>query len=177
MQGDSTEALALYILGEHNEELRIDSAAENRDAVIALAQQADISINIFTPELDPVVFDNADFERCVFSLARKHRSANIRILTQDSTLAMQRGHCLIRLAQKLTSSVMIHNPAREHRDESSTFMIVDRIGLLHRRRSSSTNYDAVVNYMSPQHAGELDDYFNEIWERSTPDSKIRRLYI
>ena len=167
----------MYILGEHNEELRIDTAAENRNAVISLAQQADKSINIFTPDLDPIVFDNADFERCVFSLARKHRSANIRILTKDSTMAVKRGHCLIRLAQKLTSSVFIHNPAREHKDTTATFMIVDGIGLLHRPRSSSNNYDAVVNYMSPQHAGELDDLFNEMWERSTPDSQIRRLYI
>ncbi len=167
----------MSILGENNEEIRLDTADENRDAVISLAQQARFSINLFTPDLDPRIFDNGGFEQCIFNLARTHQNSNIRILAHDSTRALKQGHCLIRLAQKLTSSVFIHNPAREHKGELSTFMVVDGIGMLHRPRSSSNNYDAVVNFSSRQRAGELEDYFNEIWERSTPDSQIRRLYI
>jgi len=167
----------MNILGEHNEEIRLDTASENRDAVISLAGQSRFSLDFFTPDMDPRIFDNTELETCVLRLARTHPSSNIRILIQDSTRAVQQGHCLIRLAQKLTSSVFIHNPANEYKDELSTFVIADGIGLLHRPHSSSNNYDAVVNYMSPQRAGELHDYFNEMWERSTPDSQIRRLYI
>jgi hypothetical protein len=167
----------VYILGENNEEIHLDSAIDNRDAAISLAEQARFSLSIFTPDLDPRVFDNAQLERCLFRLARNHQSSEIRILVHDTTLAVKQGHCLIRLAQKLTSSVLIHNPAREHRGELSTFMIVDAIGMLHRRQSNSRNYTAVVNYMSPQTAGELNDLFNEMWERSTVDSQTRRLYI
>lgn len=167
----------MHILGETNEELYLDTVGENREAVISLARQARFSLNIFTQDLDPPVFDNAEFERCVFDLARKHNSADIRILTKDSSRAVQQGHCLIRLAQQLTSSVFIHNPAREHRNEISTFIVVDGIGMLHRPRSTSNNYEAVVNFKAPQRAGELEEFFNEMWERSTPDSQIRRLYI
>ena len=167
----------MNILGESNEEMRLDSAAENRDAAISLAEQARFSLNIFSRDLDPRVFDNAGFERGVFRLAKAHRSADIRILVHDASLAVSQGHCLIRLAQKLTSSVHIHNPAREHRRELSTFMVVDGVGLLHRPQSTSRNYESLVNFMSPQRAGELQDFFNEMWERSTPDSQIRRLYI
>jgi hypothetical protein len=164
-------------LGERNEEILVDTAAENRDAAISLAEQARLSLNIFSRDLDPRVFDNTGFERCVFNLSRAHRSADIRILVLDSSLAVSQGHCLIRLAQKLTSSVHIHNPAREHRRELSTFIIADAVGLLHRPQSTGRNYQATVNFMSPQRAGEMQDYFNEMWERSTPDSQIRRLYI
>lgn len=167
----------MHILGESNEEIQLDTADENRDAAISLAEQARFSLNIFTQDLDPRVFDNVSFERCVFNLARIHKSSDIRILVHDSSLAVSQGHCLIRLAQKLTSSVLIHNPAREHRGELSTFMVVDGVGLLHRPQSTSRDYNAVVNFMSPQRAGELHDFFNEMWERSTPDSQVRRLYI
>ena len=167
----------MNVLGQDNEELLIDTASENRDAVISLADQARSSLNLFTRDLDARVFDNADFERCIFKLARTHRSTSVRILVTDSSVAVNRGHRLIRLAQKLTSSVFIHNPAKEHRDEIATFMIVDAIGMLHRPRSTSTSYEAVVNYRSPKRAGELNDYFNEMWERSTPDSQVRRLYL
>jgi hypothetical protein len=167
----------LNILGQDNEEILLETTVENRDAVISLAKQARFSLNLFSRDLDPRVFDNVEFERCIFNLARMHQSADIRILVNDSSRAIKQGHCLIRLAQKLTSSVFIHNPAREHSGELSTFMVADNVGLLHRPRSTSHNYEAVVNFMSPQRAGELNDYFNEMWERSTPDSQIRRLYI
>lgn len=167
----------MYILGENNEERQLETADENRDAAISLANQARFSLNIFTRDLDPRVFDNTEFERCVFNLARTHHSADIRILVLDSSLAVSQGHCLVRLAQKLTSSVFIHNPAREHSRELATFMLADGVGLLYRPQSTSRNYNAVVNYMSPQRAGELHDFFDEMWERSTPDSQIRRLYI
>jgi hypothetical protein len=167
----------MNILGESNEEIQLDTAAENRDAAISLAEQARVSINIFSRDLDPRVFDNAGFEHCVFNLAKSHHSTDIRILVCDSSLSVSQGHCLIRLAQQLTSSVFIHTPARENRDVLSTFMVVDGVGLLYRPQSTSRNYNAVINYMSPQRAGELHDLFNEMWERSTPDSQIRRLYI
>ena len=167
----------MHILGESSEELQVETAAENRDTAISLAEQARFSLNIFTPDLDPRVFDNPGFERCVFNLARTHHSTDIRILVQDSSLAVKQGHCLVRLAQKMTSSVFIHNPAREHQRESATFMIVDGVGLLYRPQSTRQNYNAVVNFMAPQRAGELHDFFNEMWERSTPDSQVRRLFI
>jgi hypothetical protein len=167
----------MQILGENNEEIHVDSAAENRNTVITLADQANFGVNLFTQDLDPNVFDNPEFERCIFNLARKHRSANIRILTQDTARAAQQGHCLIRLAQNLTSSVFIHNTAREHKGNITTFMVVDGMGYIYRPRSTSRSYDAVYNFMAPQRAAELDDLFNEMWERSTADQQIRRLHI
>ena len=167
----------MHILGRDNEEILLETKIENRDAAIALAKQARFSLNLFTRDLDPRVFDNVEFERCISNLARMHKSTDIRILVNDSSRAVTQGHCVIRLAQRLTSSVYIHNPAKEHSGELSTFMVADSIGILHRPRSTSHNYEAVVNFMSPQRAGELSDYFNEMWERSTPDSQIRRLYI
>ena len=167
----------MIIVGRNNEDMPITTANENRDAVIALAHQARASINLFSRDLDPRVFDNSRFEQCISRLARKERAADIRILVIDSSMAVSRGHRVIRLAQKLTSSVLIHNPAREHREDFSTFMVVDGVSILHRPRSSSTSYDAVVNFLSPQRADELTEYFNAMWEQSSPDSQVRRLYI
>jgi hypothetical protein len=167
----------MFILGQNNKEIHVDTAEANRDTVISLAKQANFGLNLFTQDLDPKVFDNANFEQCIFNLARKHRSARIRILTQGSARAAQQGHSLIRLAQKLTSSVFIHNTATEHKGEISTFMVVDGTGYIYRPQSTSRYYDAVCNFMAPQRAAELDDFFNEMWERSTADTQIRRLYI
>ena len=162
---------------EEYEDQLLDTAGANREAVIALADRARFSIDLFSRDLDARVFDNTAFERCIFELARTYRNADIRILVTDSSPAVSRGHCLIRLAQRLTSSVHIHNPAKQHSGELATFMVVDGTALLHRPRTTSTSYDATLNLYAPKRAGELSDYFNEMWARSTPDSQVRRLYI
>jgi hypothetical protein len=167
----------LYVLGETRAEVKIDSAEENANAAISLAKQARYSLNIFSQDMDANVYDNPEFERSVFNLARRHPSTRIRILTMDSTPAVRKGHCLVRLAQTLTSSVFIHNPAPEHRSEISAFLVADGVGLLYRNRGAHNHYEASVNFMSPQRAGKLDEFFNAAWDMSTPDPQVRRLYI
>ncbi|MCK4834432.1 MAG: hypothetical protein KAT12_06630 [Gammaproteobacteria bacterium] len=166
-----------YKLGETVEEVHIDTAEENMNAAISLAKQAHHSIDIFSQDLDAELYSNKTFERSIFELAKKHPNTKIRILTQDSRKAVQNGHRLIKLAQNLTSSVFIHNPSREHRDEQCAFMVVDQLGLLYRVSATNRNYKASINFMSPQRAGKLTDFFNEVWDHSTPDIQVRRIYM
>ena len=101
----TTESLFNHKLGETDAEVEVTTAEENRIAAISLARQASYSIDIFSQDLDAEIYDNKEFERSLFQLARKHPNTRIRILVQDSRKAAQNGHCLIRLAQSLTSSV------------------------------------------------------------------------
>lgn len=167
----------LYKLGETNAEIEIESIEENKNAALSLVKQALKSIDIFTQDLDAEMFNNKQFEQSIFALAKKHPSTQIRILVQHSTKAVQNGHCLIRLAQNLTSSVFIHKPSREYKNEKCAFMVVDRLGLMYRSNASNRNYKANVNFMSPHRAGKLVDFFNEVWEQSTPDTQTRRIYM
>ena len=160
----ATEFPMDYKLGETEAELELTTAEDNRNAAVTLAKQASYSIDIFSQELDAEIYDNKEFERSVFELARKHPSTRIRILAQDTRKAAQNGHCLIRLAQSLTSSVFIHTPSRQYKDEQRAFLIVDKLGLLYRVGTANRNYKATVNFKSPRRAGELSDYFDEAWE-------------
>ena len=167
----------LYKLGETVEDVHIDTAEENKNAAISLVKQARHSIDIFTQDMDAEIYNNRTFEQSIFDLSKRHPNTKIRILTQDSRIAVQNGHRLIKLAQSLTSSVFIHNPSREYRDEQCAFLVVDKLGLLHRVTANNRNYKASINFMSPQRAGKLTDFFNEVWEHSTPDIQIRRIYM
>lgn len=166
-----------YKLGETKAEVHIHTAEENKNAAIALVKQARYSIDIFTQNMDAEIYNNQEFEESIFELARRHPSTNIRILVQNSKTAAQNGHCLIRLAQNLTSSVFIHTPSAEYKGEPCAFMVVDKLGLMHRVSAVDKNYNASVNFMSPQRAGKLTDFFNEVWDHSTPDIQTRRIYM
>jgi hypothetical protein len=166
-----------YKLGETDAEVHLDTAEENKNAALSLVKQARFSIDIFSQDLDAELYNNQEFERSIFNLAKRHPNTKVRILTQDSQVAVRNGHRLIKLAQSLTSSVFINNPSREYRDEKCAFLAVDNLGLLYRVSASNRNYKASLNFMSPQRAGKLTDFFNEVWEHSTPDIQTRRIYM
>lgn len=166
-----------YKLGETKAEVKVDTIDENRNAALSLAKQARHSIDIFTQDLDAEIYNNKAFEEAVFNLAKRHPGTRIRILVQDATKSIQNGHCLIRLAQTLTSSIAIHKPSKEHRDEKSAFLVVDQLGMLYRINANNRNFNASINFMAPQRAGKLADFFNEVWEHSTPDVQTRRMYM
>ncbi len=166
-----------YKLGETVEEVHIDSAEENKNAALSLAKQARHSIDIFSQDMDAEIYNNKEFEQSVFNLAKRHPNTRIRILTRDSGNAVRNGHRLIKLAQNITSSVFINTPSREHRDEQCAFLVVDKLGVLYRATANNRNYKASINFMSPQRAGRLTDFFNEAWEHSTPDIQTRRIYM
>lgn len=166
-----------YRLGETVEEVQLDSVEENKQAAIALATQARHSIDIFTQDMDDGIYNNEDFSQAIFILSKKHPNTKIRILVQDSAAAVRNGHRLIRLAQQLTSSVFIHQPSQEYRHEHAAFLLADQVGLLYRANASHRNYHASVNFMAAQRASKLSEFFNEVWEHSTPDMQTRRVYM
>lgn len=166
-----------YILGETNEVLSIDTAEENRNIVNALAGQARQSIYIFTQDLDAALYDNETFEDHIFNFASNARNAEIRILIQDVTRAIQSSHRLIRLAQKLSSFIHIRKPCEEFKSEQGAFMTVDNAGYLYRIKGDRYNYRAEANFKSPLRTGELNNFFTEIWEQSDPDPRTRSFII
>jgi len=171
------ESPMLYKLGETPDEVHIDSVAENKNTALSLVTQAHHSIDIFSQDMDAEIYNNDEFERSIFKLAKRHPETKIRVLTQDSTKAIQNGHRLIKLAQTLTSSVFIHNIPQEFKDEQCAFLVVDQQGLLYRVTATNRNYKASFSFMAPQRAKKLTDFFNEVWEHSTPDIQSRRIYV
>lgn len=167
----------IYVLGETDAEIKIDSIEENRHAAFALAQQARHSVHIMSQDLDALVYDNDEFEKCLFDLTRRHPDAQVKILVHDSGKAVRNGHRLIRLAQTLTSSILIKNPTTEYADTSAVFLIADGIGLLHRPHGDAYSYDAIVNFKSAERAAKLDEHFMKVWEHAKPDPQVRRLHI
>lgn len=167
----------IYKLGETKTEIQVENSKENKDIALAMAQQAHYSIDIFSQDLDAEIYDNEAFERCVFKLAKRHPNTKTRILVQDTGKAAQNGHYLTRLAQSISSSVFIHTPSADYKDEPCAFMVVDRQGFIYRKAARDKSYIASASFMSPQRAGELSDFFDLAWEHSTPDVQTRRIYV
>ena len=142
-----------------------------------MAENATYSIDIFTQKLDPLLYDNKEFESHIAVLARKHPNSRIRILVKDSNNAVRNSHRLIRLARNMTSSILIRKPSQIHQDEQCEFMVTDTIGILYRINTYQYNYDASVSSYSPQRASQLEAFFNDAWDNAEEDRKVHRLYV
>jgi len=172
-----TEIPDYFKLGETQAEIQLSNIEENKNAALSLAEQARYRINIFTHDLENSIYNNNEFENHITNLVIRHPGSQIRIIVEDSTKAIKNGHCLIRISQKLTSSISIKNPGDAHKNNENSFMTVDGTGMLYRLRNKKNNYEASVNFMSPQRTNKLDIFFNEAWKQGFPDRQVRRLFI
>ena len=156
-----------------------DISLAHRDEVkiinIALAQQSTRRLDILSKHLDPGIFDNADFIDAVKQLSISSRFTKIRILIGDSDPITKNGHRIIELIQQLTSSIEVRQISEEYKSYNEAFSLFDGKGVIYLRYAD--RYDGFANFNRPRLVTELSNFFNEVWEHSTPDSNLRRLHI
>ncbi len=162
-------------LGKDNERIRLSTREENRCAVLALASQARRTIDIFSWDLEPDLYDDPPFIEAIKQLAIGSRRAQIRILLQDSTRAVKRGHRLPYIAQRIPSKIAIRKPSHEYKEYHQSLLISDGIGIL--RRPSCERFEGELNFKDPMQAKEQLNFFNKLWESSETDPYLKRLHI
>lgn len=156
-----------------------DISLSSRDEVkiinVALTQKAKRNVDIISRELDPGVFNNDDFINAIKALSISSKFTRIRILIKDSETISKNGHKIIKLIQQLTSSIEVRIISEEYKSYNEAFSVYDGRGVIYLRYAD--RYEGFANFDNPRMASELSNFFNEVWERSEPDSELRRLHI
>ncbi len=165
--------LGNYILGQSDENIRLDSHQDCSEAVLALTQQANRSLTIFSHQLDRRLYNSLNIYAAALKLANSSRHSQIRIIVKDTTDAVKRGSRLVGLSHRLSSRVHFRTPPTEYRGFSEEFVIVDDIGLLHRRLAS--RYEANLCFYAPKKSRQLQKFFDECWEKSAQAPNLRQL--
>jgi hypothetical protein len=152
---------------------------DSREQYLALASDlirtAKRQCCFFAPTLDVVLLDNASVIESLSSPARSSEKARIRLLIHDSQPSVARGHRLLSLAQKLSSSIAIHKTAAQHREANQLFLIVDDRAHLYCPHHSL--YQGRKNDNDAAETRQLQQVFDTMWEQSSIDSSLRRLHI
>ncbi len=162
-------------LGESRDIIYLHSRDDNRDAALSLVQQGCRSLHLFTHDLDPALYNTAAFIEAVKQLAIDNTRSKVFILLKDPSAAIIRGHRIVELARRISSHIFIHRAADEDQDRIDSFMVVDEVGIL--RRPHGMRFDGTAEFNNPGEARLLLKYFNDAWERSVPESELRRLHI
>ncbi|MCO6413611.1 MAG: hypothetical protein J5I92_12810 [Thiogranum sp.] len=162
-------------LGVSDIEIDLATRAETQHATDLMAGQAQFSLDIFSRDLDGLLYERQAFLDALTALCRRNRKSRIRFLVQDPVSAVRRSLRLLELSRKLSSSVEIREPHQDYQHFNEAFMIVDECGLIH--RGLADRYEGTANFYAPVEARRKLAFFTEVWERSEVNPEFRRLYL
>ncbi|MCO6441215.1 MAG: hypothetical protein J5I81_09035 [Nitrococcus mobilis] len=154
----------------------LDSLDAVQQATVELTMSARRELHLYSPDLEPRLYDYPPFLSALRALAVSGgRAARIHILVRDSAPAVSRGHRLIELARQLTSFIEIRRLAEDSRERLDAFLVVDRRAVVHRLHW--TSYQGTASPDDPVLARALVKEFDALWETASSDPELRRLHL
>lgn len=170
------DELASRQLGRDAGLLRLDSNAAAARAVAALAAQAERELVMLTPDLEPLLYDQAPFLDAVRRLALEHPARlPVRVLLIDAEPAIRRGHRLIELARRVSSAIRIGAVPEELAEQTDAYLLADDTG--YRRRQRAMPSTSLVDFAAPGTARALRREFDALWEQAGSHPGLNRLYL
>lgn len=157
------------------EQQRLRTVAQNRDAALTVARAARRDIAIFSYDLEPELYDTPEFAAELKRLALSSRFARIRILVQDPARAVKEGHRLVTLAQYLSSFVKIRVPNPDDHNLVEAFLLADEQAALY--RTVHDRWEAVLETGGSRLARLKLRLFDGLWLRSDEHPDLRRMII
>lgn len=153
----------------------LQSRSDCTEAVESLIEAAELRVMMFTQQLEPTLYNHRSICDRLSLLARKNRHSYVHILAQQTRLAAE-GHCLINLAQTLTSSIRIRVPVTpELQSYQKSLLIIDDHSML--ILDNPERYEGTLFENDRLRVKTELEFFTHAWENSEPDQNTRRLNI
>ena len=149
----------------------LTTLAEVRSAVCQGAASAQRLISIYTPDLEPDLYDQTGFLEVIkhFVLARSF--AKVRVLLAEPTRVMRDSNRFVAMGRRLSSCIDIRYVAAEARQRASAYLIADDRAIVYRMRADT--WDGVADINNPPVARLYLQEFDQIWDASAPEHGLR----
>jgi hypothetical protein len=151
----------------------LHSREEQRDGVLALARQASSRILILSEELEPYLYNNAEFIDACRQMVIRHERCHVHILVKSTENLKKMDHRLLPLLQRLPSRMALKVCHVEDRDYPETFMLADSRGIFLKRVPGRS--PALQNPDNPRLNAEYVRQFEGFWDRADTDMSLVRL--
>ena len=160
--------------GNTENDIQLSSAKEISAAVIQATENTLRTIKIFTPDLEAEIYNNDKLRKQLLSFTQGNRHAQIQILVDDISTALQSGHKLIGLAQQLSSIVTIKDTPGDYQGTHVAFILFDQAGFIFKPENISHN---AISSNCKNRSSKLHEFFNLIWDQAEQNGHTRRLSI
>lgn len=174
MDTDFEQQLQQARLGD-DRVLQTEERSEVAAACLHMTRQAKFRLDIVSRDLEPRIFDNADYYEAVKQLAMNNTRSKIRILIQNSEHIAKYGHRLVELSQRLSSFIEIRLQGRDFKEFNEAWLIADDCGWI--RRPLSDRFKGECHFNAPRENQERSKQFTAMWDASIEDPNLRRLHL
>lgn len=138
-----------------------------------LARTARRHLRIYSYRLDHDVFDSAELAAAVSELARRGRYSEIRILVSDARPMVQRGHRLLQLSRRLSSTIAIRVLEEHPELPEATYVVRDGDGVVYKPDDSGR--PGFFEPDSRASAKKFVEGFDALWRWGERDPRLRQL--
>ena len=160
--------------GNTENDIRLNSAEEISEAVIQATENTLRTIKIFTPDFEADIYNNDDFRKQLLTFTQGNRHAQMQILVNDISTALQSGHKLIGLAQQLSSIVTIKDTPADYQGTHISFILFDQAGFIFKPDATSQK---AISSSCKNRSNKLHEFFTLGWNQAEQNSHTRRLSI
>jgi hypothetical protein len=144
---------------------------EYRAAVAEIAKRANRTMSIYTPNLEPLIYDQDMFLEPLKRLVLARGHARLRVLISDPARVVREGNRFMQMARRLTSFIELRNVPPEFRDNPAAFIIADASAIAFRQQSSK--WEGIVEFNDQQIVRRYLAYFDEVWAVSLIQPELR----
>lgn len=146
-----------------------------RTRSLELLHNSSRHIAILTRNADELVYGTSEFVQALSDFSRSSPNVQVQILIKDSKLAIESGHPLIRLAQRLSSKILVRKMTQEPNNKEMGFMLGDASKLLYKNDDSV--YRGFYNSAGAREVKQLRDEFNYLWQYAEIEQEFQQLHI
>ena len=144
---------------------------EYRAAVAQIATRATRTLSIYTPDLEPQLYDQDMFLEPLKRLVLARSHARLRVLISDPARAAREGNRFMQMARRLTSYIDLRNVAPEYRTNPCSFIVADDKAIAYRQQAS--RWDGIVEFNDVTVVRRYLAYFDEVWAGSLIQPELR----
>jgi hypothetical protein len=144
---------------------------EYRAAVAEIATRAQRGLAIYTPDLEPQLYDHDLFLEPMKRLVLARSHARVRVLISDPGRVVREGNRFLQMARRLTSYLDFRNVSTEFRGNPCAFIVADDRAIAYRQQAS--RWDGIVDFDDVNVVRRYMTYFDEAWVGSVIQPELR----
>jgi hypothetical protein len=149
----------------------LTSLAEVRAAVNEIAATAQRLISIFTPDLEPDLYDQSAFLEVIKHFVLTRSFSKVRVLLAEPTRVMRDSNRFVAMGRRLSSCIDIRYAAAQASQRASAYLIADDRAIVYRMRSDT--WDGVADINNPVAARLYLQEFDQVWNASAAEHGLR----
>jgi hypothetical protein len=144
---------------------------EVRAAVNEIAAGARRLISIYTPDLEPELYDQTSFLEVIKHFVLTRSFSKVRVLLAEPTRVMRDSNRFVSMGRRLSSCIDIRYVAAKAPQRASAYLIADDRAIMYRMRADT--WDGIADINNPPVARLYLQEFDAIWNASAVDQGLR----